>query len=190
MHFDDLSPYVYGGSAPSPRVQNIGWLSNAYPFPTGRFPESLLGKLESLTSKPINLKLGFHVCEFCPEPESRTDENGLRIIEPAKGAFGNGEIRIVGSDGVTYVAPVMISHYIQVHARCNIGVALFGVFALQNAITFAVGILALASHPFVKETPGKASLAWKAVAVSLSFAEAIIYCAAVLIICAGIYQWL
>jgi hypothetical protein len=42
---------------------------------------------------------GFHGCEFC------------RWIK----AKGNGEIHVVGSDGITYVAPALIVHYMASH---------------------------------------------------------------------------
>jgi hypothetical protein len=30
--------------------------------------------------------------------------------------MGNGEIRVAGSDGVVYVAPVLVAHYVEVHS--------------------------------------------------------------------------
>jgi hypothetical protein len=70
-----------------------------------------------------------------------------------------------------------------------IGIILFGIFALQNAINFLVGIFALATNHLTKGTSEKSSFGWKAIAVFMSLAETMIYFLAGLIICAGIYKW-
>jgi hypothetical protein len=37
------------------------------------------------------------------------------MIEPLPGTTGDGEIRVIGADGVTYAAPVLLLHYVVVH---------------------------------------------------------------------------
>ncbi len=72
--------------------------------------------MRALIAAPVNLFRGAHLCEFCPAPPVVTTPKGLRLIEPPPGTSGNGEIRVVGSGGRTYVAPVMVLHYIDAHA--------------------------------------------------------------------------
>jgi hypothetical protein len=37
------------------------------------------------------------------------------MLDPLPGTTGNGEIRVFGANGITYVAPVLVVHYIAVH---------------------------------------------------------------------------
>ena len=37
------------------------------------------------------------------------------MLDPTPGTTGNGEIRIDANDGITYVAPVLILHYVSEH---------------------------------------------------------------------------
>jgi len=38
------------------------------------------------------------------------------MITPPPEMMGNGEIRVAGLNGLVYVAPVLIVHYVQVHS--------------------------------------------------------------------------
>jgi hypothetical protein len=114
MYFPDLSPYRYGGAAAVPRVVNIGWLSGDHAFTTGEVPDSFVACVRELVASPVNLYRGFHDCEFCPEPPV-TVRNGIRLKEGPPGTTGNGEIRVIGQDGITYVAPALLLHYIEAH---------------------------------------------------------------------------
>jgi hypothetical protein len=49
---------------------------------------------------------GFHVCEFCLQPPEK---------KPPPETTGNGEIRVVDVHGITYVAPVLVLHYVVAH---------------------------------------------------------------------------
>ena len=115
MYFDDLSPYQYGRAAPDPTIVNVGWLSRDHDYQTGKTAPEFLEAMRALVAAPVNLFRGAHLCEFCPAPPVVTTPKGLRLIEPPPGTSGNGEIRVVASDGRTYVAPVMVLHYIQAH---------------------------------------------------------------------------
>jgi hypothetical protein len=37
------------------------------------------------------------------------------MIEPVPGTTGNGEIRVAAANGITYVAPVLVLHYVVAH---------------------------------------------------------------------------
>jgi hypothetical protein len=115
MYFADLSQYSYGDSEPDPSILNVGWLSRAYPYTQGTVSELFVARLLGLVQSPVNLYRGLHFCEFCPGPEMRTTPRGLRIAEPLPGTAGNGEIRVRGTSGRIYVAPVLIHHYVTAH---------------------------------------------------------------------------
>lgn len=112
MYFQDLSPYSYLGI--QNQMVNVGWLNPAQPvFGEGEVKESVVYKLRALARRPENLCRGLHVCEFCPRP-SWTKDSEQRLNVWRMGREGNGELHIPG-DGVTYVSPVLIVHYIVEH---------------------------------------------------------------------------
>jgi len=115
MFFEDLTPYEYGYEMPRSNVLNVGWLSRGHVFPVGAVPEAFVNALRRLIKSPENLYRGYHSCEFCPEPPIVVGSNGLRVIGPPEETMGNGEIRVAGLDGVVYVAPVLVAHYVTVH---------------------------------------------------------------------------
>jgi hypothetical protein len=115
MYFPYLTPYQYGRTEPQPNVLNVGWLSAAQPFHCGAPDERFVNALRQLVSSPVNLYRGSHICEFCPKPPVKTFPNGLRTTEPAPGTTGNGEIRVVDANAITYVAPVLVLHYVVAH---------------------------------------------------------------------------
>jgi hypothetical protein len=48
----------------------------------------------------------------------RYDAHGHPVTSFLSGTQGNGEIRVKGLHGLTYVAPVMVHHYVTVHGYC------------------------------------------------------------------------
>jgi len=114
MYFADLTPYEFDGGEPSPYVLNVGWLSMQHEFARGPINPEALNAVRRLSGCPENLFRGSHLCEFCPPPPV-IERNGLRFIEPPEGTAGNGEIRVKGATGKTYVAPVLVVHYIEAH---------------------------------------------------------------------------
>src|SRR5690242_3831921 len=110
MYFPDLSPYRYGSTEPVADILNVGWLSASHSFTTGPVDDQLIDALQTLVASPVNLYRGHHYCEFCPKPFFKEDANELRLIDAGPGTFGTGEIRIVATSGITYVAPVLILH--------------------------------------------------------------------------------
>jgi hypothetical protein len=118
MHFTDLTPYCYQWAPMRSEILNVGWLSNEHYFCHGPVEERLMAILEELVAHPVNLFRGYHVCEFCPQPVVRYDAHGLPMTTFLPGTQGNGEIRLKGLHGQTYVAPAMVHHYVAVHGYC------------------------------------------------------------------------
>lgn len=107
----DLQPYTYDGAhrkQQDEKLLAVGWLDPAFPYSRGQVEPKILAKLNRLKRKPINLTRGFHMCPFCKYEGHR---NAFTYPERA----GNGEIRVMGKDGVVYAAPVLICHYIAEH---------------------------------------------------------------------------
>jgi len=116
MFFPDLTPYEYGYELPRSNVLNVGWLARGHTFPVGPVPEAFVNELRRLVKSPENLYRGYHTCEFCPEPPIVIDSEGRRVIPPPGETMGNGEIRVAGSRGIVYVAPVLVLHYVEKHS--------------------------------------------------------------------------
>lgn len=91
--------------ATGPHVRAVGWLHPAHPFPTGEVSLDFLVKLkefpalsgESADALWFGASCGFHECEYC------NDAIGI-------GNFG------VPCDGLLFVAPEMIVHYVEKHS--------------------------------------------------------------------------
>jgi hypothetical protein len=115
MYFPDLSPYEYGGTEPHPKVLNIGWLSATHGFTRNTADEQFVDALRRLVASPVNLYRGKHTCEFCPPPPMKLIRGGFRVPDEPPGTTGTGEIRVLAKNGVTYVAPVLVLHYVVAH---------------------------------------------------------------------------
>lgn len=85
-------------------VRAIGWLSREHPYPTGDVPKDVFRRIRVFCrmagTETLNLGwgiyCGLHCCEFC-------------------GTFYTGANAGAPVDGVLYVFPEMLAHYIQVH---------------------------------------------------------------------------
>jgi hypothetical protein len=114
MHFEDLTPFIYSGSEPSASFLNVGWLGDGHSFPVADPQPGLVSVLRTLVANPVNLYRGQHQCEFCPSPPPEK-RNGMLWSTAPDEILGNGEIHVSDQDGITYVAPVLIRHYVEVH---------------------------------------------------------------------------
>jgi len=87
-----------------PYVRAIGWLSSEHSVEKGEVPQTFIEALRKhirTAWQPVAM-LGEHVCEFCP-----TRMDGRFIA-------GSSNVWIPG-DGVLYVAPELVVHYIEAH---------------------------------------------------------------------------
>ena|SRR5687768_8077192 len=100
-HYADLEHDGYFISGPSFRA--IGWLSASHDFPVGETPADVVSRLKLFSSRGGGQReigwpseFGKHTCELCYAHE------------------GAGEIAVPAGE-ILYVAPSMISHYVEAH---------------------------------------------------------------------------
>jgi hypothetical protein len=102
MWYADLSPWGdVGGEAPTNPFRAVGWLEHSQPFPTGPVDAAVYARLVELLKDPWRpyVTMGFHRCDLCLYAGDHT---------------GNRELFVPG-DGVIYVAPELIGHYMNAH---------------------------------------------------------------------------
>ena len=110
-HFDDLSPYRYSGKN-QPGVVHVGWLERGHEYARGKVRVTLLWKMKRMAQVPCELYRGRHICDLCEMPVELVGKSQAEEWERQR--RGSGEIR-VSSGGITYAAPVLITHYIEAH---------------------------------------------------------------------------
>ena len=99
-YFEDLQPCTaFPGQWKG--LVAVGWLAKGHDFPRGPVNRELITRLDGAGAwQPPDAPSGSHRCDLCPEGEvART---------------GSGAIFIPG-DGVLYVAPRLITHYMRKH---------------------------------------------------------------------------
>ena len=114
-YFADLTPFAYGGADPDPTILNVGWLCRDHAMPIETPNEAFISALKKVTAAPINLYRGAHICDFCPPPPTVLSSGGIPMLEVPVETKGNGEVWVEGHDGVTYVAPTLVLHYVVSH---------------------------------------------------------------------------
>lgn len=77
----------------------VGWLGGGHPYCTGPTSSEFHRRLWESCKHPVWRTRGFHQCEFCSEHAAR----------------GNGEIHVRDFRGEVFVAPALISHYVETH---------------------------------------------------------------------------
>ena len=110
-YFPDLSRHEY--SKPllpsSAELWDVGWLEGNRAYTKRTVDPDLTTKLLVLGKHPVNQYRGWHHCHFCREyPVNLTDADGAFC-------FGDGEIRVPGSEGKVDLAPNLIYHYVPAH---------------------------------------------------------------------------
>ncbi len=98
-HSNDLEPCRYL-PVPSDGLISVGWLSRGCKFETGEVSPAFFEKLNHLCREPWQpvVSAGVHECDLCQFEGPRFNANVL-----------------VPFDGLIYVAPVAITHYIASH---------------------------------------------------------------------------
>ena len=84
-----------------PALRAIGWLERGKPFPTGNVQPGVyeaLCQMETQPWEPVPV-MGWHTCDLC-------------LCEPAASGCKN---LFVPGDGVIYVCPELVTHYMSAH---------------------------------------------------------------------------
>jgi hypothetical protein len=91
---------------------NVGWLNKEYVFSQGGVPDAFIQRLWLFCREPMCESKGFHECEFCVEPS----EFGIAALYADEELrLGSAEIRATDRNGMMYVAPNLIFHYVVQH---------------------------------------------------------------------------
>ncbi len=119
-HFEDLSECLYLPGSEGLGFKAVGWLERNHDYPKGDvsagFFEGLLKVLENAWA-PFGMA-GVHECQLC------RFSGGHGQFDCAFGAYGSRRYRFTGvgngflfipKDGVLYVSPSSIAHYIDAH---------------------------------------------------------------------------
>ena len=99
--FADLSPCTYFGQEHAGFLRAVGWLERDHSFTTASVDVSVYRRLMDLFQSPWQpfMFLGIHGCQLCHyEPGC----NGTKNL-------------FLGGDGVVYVCPELITHYMNAH---------------------------------------------------------------------------
>jgi hypothetical protein len=108
----DLSP-CNSLSAADGHFRAIGWLARGKTFTTGDVAEPVFEKLCQLLRDPWNpcFPGGYHHCELCrfTGGTGAVDYNGFAVSGASAASL------FVPGDGVIYVSPTSIAHYIDAH---------------------------------------------------------------------------
>lgn len=113
--YQDLSPCRYSHDALDADawqvpLLTIGWLESPFPYDRGRTPPDFLPRLEALAHGAQRHRCGYHflgyyTCSLCV----------ATLREPPAQPWSQSCLWVPGN-GVVYVAPVGVTHYVAVHA--------------------------------------------------------------------------
>lgn len=113
-YYADLTQYEYFKSQSS--MRNVAWLDCEYDYHKAPVPHEMVYHLMNLAKSPQNMTRGFHTCNLCEVPPIVL-ENDAYYNAWSLPRRGNGEIHLQNKKG-TFVAPVLIIHYITDHQYC------------------------------------------------------------------------
>lgn len=108
MYYADLTPFDYNSCYTG---LSVGWLDAVHPFPTGTVAAGFLDALFAVIASGDFTRCaaaGVHLCELCESRQAVYERNGQEIV------VGDAEIA-VPQEGIEYVAPTLIYHYVEAH---------------------------------------------------------------------------
>lgn len=115
--YPDLSPCDYFGDELSGSVRAIGWLSRQHPYPRGEVSAEVFERLCQLLQNPWDPAVataGMHLCEFC----RFTGGTGVAQYQGYRISGVSASSLFIPGEGIIYVAPTAIAHYIDAHEYC------------------------------------------------------------------------
>jgi len=109
--YADLTPYVYLPEPADHPAQNVGWLAEGHPFPTGAVPAGFVDRLGRLALRhPVHRTRGWEECAFCDGDHPTEAE-----VDGERQPVGDAEIRVTGPDDRRFAAPTLVVHYVAAH---------------------------------------------------------------------------
>ncbi|GEN07190.1 hypothetical protein SAMN05443572_104186 [Myxococcus fulvus] len=112
MHVFDLEPISLPGLE-SPKLRAVGWIERGFDHPKGdvtpEFMKALVGLLVD-PWQPVTYA-GIHRCTLC----RFSGGPGQLTFEEQRVTLGVANLYVPGEEGVVYVAPSSVVHYIDAH---------------------------------------------------------------------------
>lgn len=112
MHYDDSSPCDYFSSEAHGTLIAVGWLEPGHAYAGGEVDKGFVEKLCELLIDPWQpvIAMGRHACGFCRLTGGPAIfQHGVMSIQ-----MGVSNLFVPG-DGLLYVAPSLILHYMDAH---------------------------------------------------------------------------
>jgi hypothetical protein len=140
--FEDLTPCDYFGPHLAPSLRAVGWLQRDRPYPTGEVDPEVFAKPAGLARDPWQpfVAVGPHPCDLC-------------LYESEASCSAN---LFIPGDGVLYVCPVLVTHYMNAHgyapptAFCR---AVLGCPGMRS-MAYLKAVLSSGGRPLVRPTLG------------------------------------
>lgn len=109
--FEDLSPWSFAGVT-SDVLKAVGWLEKERPYLKGEVTDRFFDALLQLLVQPWQpaVAAGRHACSFC-----RFSGGPAQIVFKGTTVTVGASTVYVPGDGVIYVAPSLVAHYVDAH---------------------------------------------------------------------------
>jgi hypothetical protein len=111
MYFPDLSPCIKYERGKQGLALNVGWLDPARGYVKGNVSGNFVKALWQFHQRPAVFTIGESVCKFCGQSASGQPAQPREQRPKLVGM----EIHVWGGNGVMYVAPMLIYHYVVAH---------------------------------------------------------------------------
>ena len=115
LYYEDLKPFPFDSGDAAEKFRAVGWLDREHPYNRGEIDSDIARKLGQLLRDPWQPaeSPGFAPCELC-----RLSKGPFEItFSDMTIKVGTRRIYVPG-EGVIYVAPSMILHFIDAHEYC------------------------------------------------------------------------
>lgn len=140
--YADLTPCDYFGREFAHFLQSVGWLERGIEYPTGPVTGDVYFKLLELRKAPWQpqVAMGTHECTLC---------------QYAGEAHGASNLFIPG-DGIIYVCPELITHYMNAHHYAPPAEFCCAVMICpaMRSMDYLKMLLANGGRPMITSTPG------------------------------------
>jgi hypothetical protein len=142
---EDSKPCGYFGPELAPFLRAVGWLERGCPFPTGEVDRRVYDKLTEFGVSPWQpmAVAGVHPCGICIYRGEAVGRNSL----------------FIPGDGIIYVTPELITHYMNAHRYAPPAEFCRAVLACppMRSMDYLKSLLANGGRPLVKWAGGQHS---------------------------------